>query len=75
MKITEEQIKAAESVKRALRKARRSGLNLRVYDGSVLLMTMEHLQDPDYLSVDGMRDWMDQCLDVSVIEADGGAGI
>lgn len=75
---TNEQLSAAKSVERALRKASRSGLALRVFD-DVLLMPVEHLRDPRY---DGSQhggataEWLAECIAVhSGINADGGAGV
>lgn len=77
MHTTEEQIKAAKVVERALRKAAKAGLLLRVFGSRVLLVTVEHLEDPRYLSSGlGMNDWMDEALEVGGgILATGGAGV
>lgn len=75
MRITAEQESAAKSVRRALSRAAKAGLHLRVFDGDVLLVTTAHLQDERYLDA-GMHDWIEEALNVSGgIEADGGAGV
>jgi hypothetical protein len=75
MHITAEQESAAKSVRRALSRAAKAGLHLRVFDGDVLLVTKAHLEDARYLE-SGMRDWKDEAIDVTGgIEADGGAGV
>jgi hypothetical protein len=77
MKCTPEQLQAAKSVDRALRRAARAGLALRVFD-DVLLMPSEHLSDPRYGLQNGpaMVEWMNECIAVrSGIDADGGSGV
>jgi len=75
--LTEEQKRIVKRLDRAFKDARKAGLALRVFDGSVLVMDEEALSDPRYGEFgDDYAGWLEDCTERIAIglNADGGAG-
>lgn len=74
---TQEQRRIIAKIDRALKDADRAGLSMRVFDGAVLMLASDSLQDPRYGEFGEMADWMAECTQRvgGDINADGGAGV
>lgn len=74
---TTEQARIIARIDRALKDAARAGLALRVFDGAVLMLDAEALNEPGYDSFGPeMSHWIDEHTERigGDINADGGAG-
>ncbi len=73
---TQEQRRIISRIDRALKGAHRDGLSMRVFDGAVLMLSSESLEDPRYGEFGEMAEWVDECTQRvgSELNADGGAG-
>lgn len=73
---TQEQRRIIARIDRALKDAARAGLAMRVFDGAVLMLRDDALNDHRYGEFGEMAEWLDECTHRigGGLNADGGAG-
>jgi len=74
---TDEQQRIVNRLDRAFKDAKKAGLALRVYDGAVLMLCEDALNDPRYGEFGSLGgEWIEECTTRIALglNADGGAG-